>query len=131
MYMVRAGMPVEALCPDIPAVDPGAPVPCNLEAVPVRVRSSAEEDPVAPVWVETDQVHEPAYDCSLHVYSGVIAASAARVGHRRSKCRQHAQLGCGRINERSETRMILAASVWQHQLEKGLDDILGSYSLGW
>src|SRR5262245_58061829 len=103
------GMPVEALCPDVPPVNPGAPVPCNLEAGPVRVRSSAEENPVAPVCVEADQFHKPAYDCSLHVYSRVITASAARVGHRRSKCRQHAQLGCGRINERSETRMILAA----------------------
>src|SRR5262249_27798781 len=33
----EAGMPVEALFPNVPAIDPGTPVPCNLETVPVRV----------------------------------------------------------------------------------------------
>ena len=42
-------MPVQAFGPDIPAVDLGAPVTRDLQAMPVRVRSAAEEDAVAPV----------------------------------------------------------------------------------
>src|SRR5260221_9077901 len=62
---------------------------------------------------------------------GIRRGSSAGAGSARSGwCPRHAQLGCGRINERSETRMILAATVWQHQPEKTFDDILGSYSLG-
>src|SRR5580704_13760243 len=97
--------------------------------MPVRVRSPAEEDSIASVLREADELHEPADDRALDVYSGVITPGATGVGHRRGKCSQHAQLGCGRINERRKMRMILAPAVWQHQPHKVFDDILGSYSL--
>ena len=42
-------MALEALLAHVPAVDPGAPVPRDLHAVPVRVGPAAEEDTVAPV----------------------------------------------------------------------------------
>ena len=86
--------------------------------------------PSLPSAGKADELHQPADDCLLHVYSRVITAGAARVGNRRGKCREHAQLGCGRIYERGETRMILAAAVWQHKTEKVFDDVLGGYSLG-
>ena len=76
------GMPGQAFGPDVPAVDLSAPVPRNFQAMPVRVRSPAEEHPVAPVLGESDELHKPANDRALHVDSRIITAGAARVGNR-------------------------------------------------
>ena len=82
MYMVSRGRPWRPSARMSQPLTLGTPVPCDLQAMPVRVRSPAEEDPVAPVLGEADELHEPADDCSLHVYSRVITAGAARVGNR-------------------------------------------------
>src|ERR1700691_6527375 len=104
-------MPLEALLPDVPAVDPGAPVTCDLHAVPVRVGPAAEENAVAAVAGEADELHEPADSQLLQVYGRVLAARAAGVRHRRGEGRQHAQLGCRRVYEGGEAGVILDAAV--------------------
>jgi hypothetical protein len=120
---------VQAFLPHVPAVDLGTPVPRNFQAVPVRVRSPAEQNTIASFCRETDELHQPADSRLLYVYSRVITAGAARIGDRRSKCREHAQLGRSGINKRGETRMILATAIRQHEPEKVFDDILGSRAL--
>ena len=123
-------MPLEPLVPDVPAVDPGAPVTRDLHAMPVRVGSAAEENAVAPVMREADELHEPPDGQPLQVDGRVLAAGAAGVRHRRREGRQHAQLGCRRVHEGGEAGVILAAPVRQHALVEEFQDLLGRDSLG-
>jgi hypothetical protein len=124
------GMPLEAFVPDVPAVNPGTPVTRDLHAVPVRIGSTAEENAVAPVMREADELHEPADGQLFQVDGRVLAAGTASVRHRRGERRQHAQLGCRRVYEGREAGMILAAPVRQHALVEEFQDFLGRDSLG-
>ena len=124
------GMPLEPLVPDVPAVDPGAPVTRDLHAVPVRVGSAAEENAVAPVGREAEELHEPPDGEPLQVDGGVLAAGTAGVGHRRREGREHAQLGCRRVHEGGEAGVILAPPVRQHALVEEFQDLLGRDALG-
>ena len=98
--------------------------------MPVRVGSAAEEDTVAPLMGEADELHEPADGHSLEVDGGVLAAGTAGVGRRRGEGRQHAQLGGRRVHEGGEARVILAAPVRQHALIEEFQYLLGRDSLG-
>ena len=124
------GMPLEPLVPDVPAVDPGAPVTRDLHAMPVRVGSAAEENAVAPVMREAEELHEPPDGQPLQVDGRVLAAGAAGVRDRRREGGQHAQLGCRRVDKGGEAGVILAPPVRQHALVEEFQDLLGRDSLG-